>query len=246
MQPQTPTETGWAQAEHAVTLTSMSFTKNTQRRRRCIKHRGRRPDTDQVRANLPKPFKHPLQKTPSCRFVHSVSHSKLNLTQKHIHLWESTHLGLLCNRIGDSSDQCETIPVTLMTYYPFHFNPDNRKHVGGKQCAAWVEAKRTNENGNQEEPGGSEGARHWRQFILQNESRAELWLVFPERYSPSTPLFTQLKFYWTLATCTETVLAKYLLCIAIYFYLWFLFLNINLKTGFGRHLSSDLIWSIEV
>lgn len=132
MQPQTPTETGWAQAEHAVTLTSMSFTKNTQRRRRCIKHRGRRPDTDQVRANLPKPFKHPLQKTPSCRFPHSVSHSKLNLTQKHIHLWESTHLGLLCNRIGDSSDQCETIPVTLMTYYPFHFNPDNRKHVGGK------------------------------------------------------------------------------------------------------------------
>lgn len=161
-QPQTPTETGRAQAEHAVTLTSMSLTKNTQRRRRCIKHRGTRPDTDQVRANLPKPFKHPLQKTPSCPFVHSVSHSKLDLTQKHIHLWESTHLGSLCNRIGDSSDQCETIPVTLMTYYPFHFNPDNRKHVGGKQCAAWVEAKRTNENGNQAEPGGSEGARHWR------------------------------------------------------------------------------------
>lgn len=90
----------------------------------------------------------------------------------------STDFGLHCNGVEDKPEQHGTISLSIMTRYSFHFNPDNRKHVGESTGPSESRPNWQNENGNQTER-GSEGAQQGREAltVIHSPKWEECWVV---------------------------------------------------------------------
>lgn len=88
-----------------------------------------------------------------------------------------------------------------MTCYWFHLIQTIENIWGEKKARGRLSRGQTDEmkTAIRRSRGGSGGLRHWRWFILQNETSAELWLLFPERCGPCYTTF-YFNFYWWNST----------------------------------------------